>query len=61
MFADALDIIIPSRHYDTSGSVPLEQLYCAVQGDYLDHMSCKKVVPNGIFSFVVNSQNGVNQ
>lgn len=48
-----------STHYDTSGSVPLEQLYCAVHGDYLHHMSCNKVVPNGIFSYIVSSQNGV--
>jgi hypothetical protein len=46
-------------HYDTSGNVPLEQLYCAVHGDYSDHMLCNNVVSNGIFSCIVSSQNGV--
>ena len=48
-----------SAHYYTSGSVPLGQLYCAMLGDYLDHMTCNKFVSNGIFSFIVSSQNGV--
>jgi len=59
MLADALDINRHSMHYDTSGSVLLELLYCAVYGDYLDHFSCNKDVSNGIFSFIVSSQNGV--
>jgi hypothetical protein len=59
MLADALDITRHCMHYDTSVSVPLEQLYYAMYGGYLDHMSCNKVVSNGIFSFVVSLQNGV--
>ena len=59
MFADALDINRHSMHYDRSGSVPLEQLYCAVHGDYFVHMTCNKVLSKGIFLFIVSSQNGV--
>jgi hypothetical protein len=46
MLADALDINRHSIHYDISGSVQLEQLYCTVHGDYLDHMWCNKILSN---------------
>jgi len=59
MLADALDINRHSMLYDTSGSVLLEQIYCAVYGDNLDNVSYNKVVSNGMFSFIVSSQNGV--
>jgi hypothetical protein len=59
MLTDALDINRHSMRYDTIRSVTLKQLCCAVHGDYLDRMTCNKVVSNGIFSCIVSSQDGV--